>query len=151
MKVKMLYFAVFSMLILAIACSKDKLESIPQLKLKSVNTLTMGRQDVLEILLDVRDKEGDVTDSALIVKEILNELQKNEPQQFTNLDYPIPPHPSTTKMEMGITFSRQDPGVPVGDPFTPENDTVVFHIKVRDKAGHYSEVLTTPKIVILKD
>jgi hypothetical protein len=55
-----------------VACGKDKFQTIPQLKLKSRSTDIVPINGTLRLNVEFTDKEGDVRDSLLIVRQRLN-------------------------------------------------------------------------------
>ena len=136
-----------------ISCGKDKYTTKPQIKIKSVTPPEMTRDDVLSILLEFTDKEGDITDSMYLAKQILNENQKGTVQEFQVINIKLPFYPKAIQGEMEIRFARKIGfGVPLmSDPLTSQNDTVKFFVAVRDARGNWSDtVVTQNPIVIIK-
>ena len=134
-----------------ISCGKDKYTTKPQIKIKSVTPAEMTRDNVLSILLEFTDKEGDITDSLYFVKQILNENQKGTAQEFQVSNIKLPIYPKAIQGEMEIRFARRIGfGVPLmSDPLTAQNDTVVFHIAVKDAAGNWSDTLITKNPIVI--
>lgn len=138
-------------LIAAISCDKNKYTTKPQITLKSITPTEMGRDNVLSIVLEFTDKEGDITDSMYFVKQILNENQKGTLQEFLISRIKLPIYPKAIQGEMEVRLARRIGfGVPLmGDPLTAQDDTVVFHMAVKDAAGNWSDTLRTPNPIII--
>lgn len=147
------HLLIFVTLFVVIGCGKDKFTTKPQISVKSVTPNEMSRNDLLSIVLKFTDKEGDITDTLYFVKQILNENQKGLAQEFTVSNIKLPIYPKAVEGEMEIRFARRiGLGVPLmSDPLTSQNDTVIFHMAVKDAGGNWSDTVTTPNpIVILR-
>ena len=134
-----------SMLILLIACGKDKFETKPKLEVKGYSSREIFPGDMMTIRLNYYDKEGDLSGAPVV--GILRRL---------NL---FPLAPGQDKVD---TFSTVLPEFPKKDngeitfqlPFdflkesVVENDTLVFRFAVTDLAGNKSDTITTDQIVI---
>ncbi len=128
---------------LAFACSKDKLETKPSITLKSVNSTEIYSGMDLVILLEYRDKEGDLGNGLLTyLPERLNIFYPIINPQPDSVGYTLPDFPKTSEGEIQVVipgnFLNENPNY---------NDTVRFHIVVTDLAGNVSDTLTTPVIV----
>src|SRR5690242_17258571 len=96
---KILFFSAAALLLAA--CGKDKFESKPHLKIKSVNTHEVAANQTLSVLLEFTDKEGDVSDSFLIIRQRLNQ---NGPLLMDPLPYKLPEFPATSKGEIEVNL-----------------------------------------------
>lgn len=140
-------------LIAILACSKDKFETKPQLKFKSKNTDIVSVNGSLRIILEFTDKEGDVNDSLLVVRQRLN---RRGPVTMPASPYPIPKFPATKKGEFEVTLEYQfglifglSPLRIIGsNPAQNEPDTLNLKFVARDKAGNKSDTLTVEKIIV---
>jgi len=134
-----------------ISCGKDKYTTKPQIKIKSVTPNEMTRDNILSILLEFTDKEGDITDSLYFAKQILNENQKGTAQEFQVIGIKLPTYPKAIQGEMEIRFARRIGfGVPLmSDPLTAQNDTVKFYMAVKDAAGNWSDTLVTQNPIVI--
>ncbi len=136
-----------------LACNKDRFETKPQLKFKSKNTDIVGINGNLRLLIEFTDKEGDVSDSLLIVRQRLN---KRGPVTLPASPYGIPKFPATKKGEFEITLEYQfglifglSPLRIIGsNPPQNEPDTLNLKIVARDKAGNKSDTLTIENIIV---
>ena len=139
------HLLIFLALVAVVSCDKNKYTTKPQITIKSVSPPEMTRDHLLSIVLEFTDKEGDITDTLYFVKQILNENQKGTAQEFLVSNIKLPIYPKAIQGEMEIRFARRiGLGVPLlGDPLTIQNDTVIFHMAVKDAAGNWSDTLTT--------
>ncbi len=137
------------------ACTKDKFNTVPQLKFKSVSTNVLYPDQAIQFKLEYTDKEGDIQDSIYIEKITRNCSSSN----FSGL-YAIPtdvPEVKDSKGEMIITFAY---GVNLGYPAikepacgtasNPINDSCVFRFALKDKANNVSDTISSPEIVLIK-
>ena len=137
-----------------IACDKDKFETKPQLELMSRNTDIVPVNGNLRLDIEFRDKEGDVSDSLLIVRQRLN---KRGPAQLT-LPYGIPDFPHTDKGEFEVTLNYQFDltvslpplRIPGSNPVKNEVDTLRLKIVARDKAGNKSDTLIVDNVYVIR-
>ena len=136
-----------------LACGKDKFQTIPQLKFKSKNTDVVGINNDLRIILEYTDKEGDVDDSLLVVRQRLN---VRGPVTLPVSPYTIPDFPATNKGEFEITLTYQfglifglaPLRIPGSNPVRNEPDTLNLKFVARDKAGNKSDTLTVSNIIV---
>lgn len=138
-----------------IACSKDKFQTKPQLKFISKNTDEVPQNGTLRVTLEYTDKEGDVDDSIIVVRQRLN---KKAPVTLPASPYPIPKFPAITKGEFEITLTYQF-GLIFGlspiriagsNPARNEPDTLNLKFVARDKAGNKSDTLTLSNIIVIR-
>jgi len=139
----MRYTVLFSILLLAIltGCKKNKFQSTPSLKFKSVSTTVLPPNQGIQFKLSFTDAEGDLNDSIFIQKIAANCATSN----FDDY-YEIPSFP-TSSNEQGdilVTFRYIDV-----TPRCQQNDTAVFRFAIKDKANHVSDTVSTPPIIII--
>ena len=147
----MRYSILFSILLIGLfSCNKNKYNTIPSLKLTSVNNSVLHAGDMLIIRLAFTDAEGDLSaDSALFVQEKV--LNCTVAGSGFKQPYALPAFP-TTKNQDGdiiVTYGYKVNGIQdVSNPRCFKNDTVVFRFALRDNARHTSDTVVTDKIVI---
>lgn len=137
------YLPFLVLVVIVLACNKDKYQTKPTIKVKSVNgSEFLSSQDIL-INLEFTDKEGDLGNGLLTYYR--NRLNVYWPPNNDLADtafYTIPDFPKTTKGEFQLLiqagFLNENPD---------HNDTVEFKIFVRDAAGNVSDTITTPTFV----
>jgi len=138
-----------------ISCDKGKLETVPELEYKSRNTDIVPVNGSLRLNVEFRDKEGDVSDSVLIVRQRLN---KRGPVQLQASPYEIPDFPKTDKGEFEITLDYQFhlitglTAIRVVGSNPPKNevDTLRLKIVARDKGGNKSDTLVVDNVFVIR-
>lgn len=151
MKIKITFLFILAALV--IACNKDKFQTIPQLKLKSKNTDRVGLNGALQLIIEYTDKEGDVSDSLIMVRQRLNVRGR---MQTPPSPYKIPPFPNTDRGEFEVTLNYQFGlifGIPPlritgSNPPRNEVDTLRLKFVARDKAGNKSDTLVVDNIYV---
>ncbi len=154
MKISLLGFLI--VLFAFATCRKDKFQTKPQIKLKSVSSEVIPVNGGLKVVIEFTDKEGDVDDSLFVKKRRLN--QRVVPTIRDSLRYKIPTFPDKSKGEMEVIFDYQSilsainpPNVPGSIPPRKESDTLSLKFAVRDKQGNASDTLTIGTIVVLRN
>ena len=146
----MRYTILFSiiLLILSAGCGKNKFSTTPSLKYVSENTRVVQSGEEIRFTLSFTDKEGDLTDSLILSKEVVNCPAGNAVQL-----YPLPVFPTTKdqKGEIVVTLLYNVNGVnTIGSPqCQAQNDTSLFKFVLKDKAQHYSDTASSPSIIII--
>lgn len=138
-----------------ISCDKDKFETIPQLEYKSRSTDIVGVNETLRLNIEFRDKEGDVSDSVLIVRQRLN---KRGAVQLPASPWRIPDFPKTDKGEFELVLEYQGHLITgltairvVGsNPPRNEIDTLRLKIVARDKGGNKSDTLVVDNVYVIR-
>lgn len=132
-------------------CGKDKFTTKPQLKYTSSNSTTISGNQVLELKLELTDKEGDFTTLLGVKKSVSGCVNSN----FTDSTKFIIPQDfirsKGTHGEVVVTLSKSDRGsnacsAPGGGP---RPDTTVFKFWTRDRAGNLSDTAYSETIIIL--
>jgi len=138
-----------------LACSKDKFQTVPSLRVKSVSTEVVPLNGSLRVTLEFTDKEGDVHDTIWVKKKRIN--RRITATLRDSLLYKIPTYPDKTKGEFEITLDYQSilsainpPNIPGSNPPRKEPDTLLVKFAVRDKAGHISDSVSIGQIVVLR-
>lgn len=136
-------------LVVLIACNKDKFQTKPQITIKSYNSKEISPGNTLEVNLNYTDKEGDVGQGSFFgarVRQNIRPLAGSDNDQLDTLRYSLPEMPDIDKgviqMKLDYNFLKES---------LTENDTLVFRIAIKDRAGNASDTLTTDKIVIKKN
>jgi len=133
------------LVVLLIACGKDKYETKPKLEIKDYSSKEIFAGSQLNIRISYFDKEGDLSQAPII--GILRRL---------NI-FPLPP--SLDKVDTIRTnlpeFPKNDDGeITFSLPYdflkesTTENDTIMFRFSVTDRAGNTSDTVDSAPIVI---
>ncbi|MEP6749611.1 MAG: hypothetical protein ABJB86_17875 [Bacteroidota bacterium] len=143
-------------LLVLVACSKDKYQTKPQISLKSTSSSVVPASGQLNVTLSYTDKEGDISDTLYILKTRLN--QTVVPTLRDSIKYKIPDFPNYDKGEIDIAMSYQNdlvsaatpPPIVGSNPTQPQPDTLLIKFWIHDKAGHVSDTVTTGKIVVIR-
>jgi hypothetical protein len=146
---------VFYLLLAAavVSCGKDKFETKPQIKVKSISTKEVTRTRPLNVILEFTDKEGDVSDSLFIIRQRLN---SSNPVTLGALPYKIPTFPKSMEGEFEINFdydrdltlNLEPIRIPGSNPSRNEADTMRLKIVARDIAGNSSDTLILEDIFV---
>jgi hypothetical protein len=152
---KKLLIAGFVVIVL-LACNKDKFQTKPQIKLKSLSTTVVPVNGNLIITLSYTDKEGDISDTLFFIKQRLN--KRIVATLRDSITYPIPEFPNYDKGEIGLALRYDDhlksaiaaPSIPGSNPPAVESDTLNIKIWIHDKAGNSSDTVSTGQVVVLR-
>lgn len=129
-----------------VACSKDKLQTKPSLKIKGYNATELVPGRDLEIKLEYLDKEGDLGGGKITyIRTRLNikpipDAASNDKADIDSIALPDFPKTSTGEIDLRIAN-----GFLSEDPF--DNDTMTFKIFVKDANGNVSDTAVTSTIV----
>lgn len=146
-----------SMFALAVvSCTKDKANTKPSLKFKSINGSEFFPNSTVNITLGFTDKEGDLSNGTLTyIRNRLNSKPIADPGSNDKIDTiftQLPEFPKSTTGDVTVNipyqFLDEDP-LPPTDSANASlyNDTMVFKISVTDVAGNSSDTITTPEII----
>lgn len=143
------------LLLLLTACGKNNFESKPTLTLVSAGPTTVRQGNLFVINMEVADAEGDVQDSIFIRKVHVGRPACADNSVDVDRNIPDYPGQKNTKFSFKVTFLYNQINssfVSLGGPACPRpvNDTSVFKIWVKDRAGNRSDTITTDKIVFLR-
>lgn len=137
-----------AIILLFAGCNKDKFGTTPVLKLEDVNTTVLPRESVLQFTFSFTDKEGDISNS-IFVRKLVPGCDGSTFEQ----EFPVPSFPSTSnqKGEILVSFGYNVSGFSdVKGPQCGRNDTATFQFVLTDVAGHSSDTITSPPIIILQ-
>jgi hypothetical protein len=136
-------------LIALIACNKDKFQTKPQITIRDYSSKEISQGGTLEVRLNYTDKEGDVGQGSFFgarLRQNIRALNPTDNDQLDTLRYSLPEMPDIDKgvivMKLDYNFLKES---------LTENDTIVFKIAIKDRAGNASDTLTTDKLVIKKN
>jgi hypothetical protein len=140
------------LLLLAVACGKDNIDTTPTLKIKSINPMQVPGNGDLEINLTFTDKQGDI-DSLYLYKIRTNQDQR--PTQFDSILYQIPEFPEKSKGEIKVTIqynfgllSAVTPPAQPGAPNGKEPDTLIFKMYAKDRGKNASDTIFSDPVVV---
>ncbi len=152
-------FVICFIVIVIAGCGKDKFDTRPSLKFKSISSYNIPRGALFEIRLEYTDAEGDldVSDSSLIINRTVARCASATANFKTNALPPIP----ATKNSSGEIVIRYENGT---QNHTSEGygsytaslcntvaniDTTTFRFYIRDKAKHVSDTIVIDRPVLI--
>ena len=146
----------FSVMLLSLACNKDKFETKPTLKLKSQNGNVFAKnEDGLVVEFEFTDKEGDVDDT-IFIKKIRTNLRQAASTLRDSFKLKVPNFPHDTKGVIKVEMGYQDylisaqPPPMSGNPPKPEPDTLMIKFALKDKGNHISDTVTVGPIYVIR-
>lgn len=153
MKTKVLLIAL--VIITVIGCKKDKLDTVPKLKIKSLNTTEVPVNGTLRVTFEFADKEGDLSDSIFVKKIRLNQV--SVPTIRDSFALPMPQFPPNSRGEIEVDLNYQailsaisPPTIPGSNPPMKEPDTLVLKFAIQDQAKHISDTVTSQPIAVIR-
>ncbi|MEO7983989.1 MAG: hypothetical protein ABI688_07900 [Bacteroidota bacterium] len=152
---KLSLFVTVTLVLLAVACGKDKFQTKPTISVKSINSDFVPLNGTFIITLDCTDKEGDVQDSVIIIKKRLNKRVVATIRD--TIRYKFPAFPKNTRTQVQATLDYQSilsaqspPFIPGSSPAQREVDTLILRLAVRDNAGNTSDTISSPTIYVYR-
>ncbi len=149
MKAKLLILVVI-VGVLSATCNKSGFGTTPTLTFKAVTPNILAPNEEIEFQLNYTDKEGDIQSHIYVQKVTQNCAASN----FSELDS-IPSSVPTLKdskgeIDLDYAYGPNLGPEPIGEPQCPgQNDTCVFRFALTDKAGHTSDTVTSPVVILL--
>ena len=145
--------AVFFCLVAAAfaACSKDKFETVPQVKITSFgpDEVVIGQR--FELTAEITDKEGDLQDTFYLVrKRSYNTIVNVDTTTYSLISLGFP---AKDRIELRLTFAygrSNDPGTIPYFPQEPRDTQLQYGIIIRDKAKNKSIYVESKKILLKK-
>ena len=131
-----------------LGCNKDTFSSTPKLTYKSVNTKTLGKNQILKFNLSFTDLEGDVIGKVFVDKISLTRNCISFSDSFA-----VPNFPTSAKLSGDILVSYSN-GLN-NPPYTniafgcSVNDSCYFRFMMKDKANHKSDTVRSETIIIV--
>jgi hypothetical protein len=150
----MRYIILCAGILMAVACSKDKPETKPSIKIKSVSSSIVPINGNLQIVLEFTDKEGDVDDSLFVNRVRLNNIGAVRGERLIDSFYLlIPEFPEKSSGEITLNlkynFHLKDAIEAFKDAQGHEiADSVLFRFALQDRGGNTSDTVSTEQIVV---
>ncbi len=136
----------FCIFLLALGCSKDNNQVVPNIKIKSF-TSEVPPGGEFNAVLTYSQKNGNLSgDTLFIIRHRYNEKPVPPDNQTTDtFDTIMPGTPNANTAEFSVTLNYSDIHIDNG-----ENDTIDFRFLLRDLNGNSSDTAITGKIVLLQ-
>jgi hypothetical protein len=145
-----LFIGLLSLVLFFTACNKDKFTTKPQVEIKSLSPGDVYKGQEFEFVATVRDKEGDLQDSVLLVRKRFNgtSLLTADTTRFSIATFSFP-----DKQQIDIS-ARFAYGELIDGTIFQNLESVdrnfAVGIIVRDKAGNRSDYVESGTIVLHK-
>lgn len=146
----MRYLLILFIFVILAGCEKTKFTTEPQLKIKSISSTDISNSQVLTIIMDLTDKEGDFS-PFFVVKKTVNSCPSSDFIDSTLFQIPSDfIKTKKTEGEVRITLDRIHRGAntclaPGGGV---KVDTAIYSFWTRDLGGHSSDTVSTSPILI---
>jgi hypothetical protein len=139
-------------MIVCIACKKDKFNTTPSLKLKSISSKVIPVNSDMQVELEFTDKQGDLAgDTLMFIKVRNNERATLTTRDTLNLALPDFPEKNKGLLELALSYQNflisavSPPTLPGGGN---ESDSLTMKFILKDNASHHSDTLVINDIVI---
>lgn len=153
MKIKILL--ILLVIVSVIACKKDKLATVPKIKITNLNTTVVGLNGTLRVTMEFADQEGDLSDSIFVKKIRLN--KRVVPTIRDSFRLKMPDFPASSRGEITLNLEYQailsaitPPTIPGSNPPMKEPDTLIVKFAIRDKAKNISDTVSTVQIAVIR-
>lgn len=148
-------FVLLVLVVIAVACNKDKFQTKPSISVKSINGNFIPLNGTFVITLEVTDKEGDVQDSVIIIKQRLNKRVVATIRDTLRYKFPVFPKNTKTQVQASLDYQSilsafNPPFIPGSTPPKREVDTLILRMAVRDNAGNTSDTINSPTIYVFR-
>ncbi len=149
MTAKILIPAIIAATVLT-ACSKSKFTIAPQIDFKSVNDNDFSAGQIIDFEFEVRDKDGDIQDSLFMERSGSACAPLNDVSSFL---MPATLVKNDLKANISLVFIYKNPNGGINVPLvgcTEKDDSTTFRFWIKDVAGHTSDTVKSPVIVLRK-
>ncbi len=135
------------------SCKKQTISTKPILTFTSINGTTFAKGDLIEVKMRLTDKEGDVSETALIWEKV---SLRNCISLIDTFAMPVIPETRDLDAELNfpVYYDASPPGIPYPafpGCITPIDDSAYFRFWFTDKAGNTSDTVQTPVFILLKN
>jgi hypothetical protein len=143
-----LQLIILSVLVILIACNKDKFTTAPQVKIKNISPANVLNGNLIELKGSFTDDEGDL-DSVYIVYKYYNGATATKTDTFRNSyeSLGVPANTRSAEITVSYTYNQSNP------PYLPgvnKDTTASLGLLLIDKAGQRSNYAESEKIRLIK-
>lgn len=140
------------LLTVVVSCTKDKVQTVPQVSVKSFSTDIVAPGGVLEADLNFTDKEGDL-DSVIVIRQRSNARGRN----YKQIPFPVPRFDGQSRGVVAVymdysnvlTFALTEIRIP-GSNGQNQPDTLQLKFRLKDKAGNYSDSTNAKQLIVIR-
>jgi hypothetical protein len=138
------------LILLILACNKDKFQTKPTIKVKDISPTEVTPNGRLTITLECTDKEGDAGGGELTYIRIrTNSTAIPDPGTNDKVDtvhYPVPDFPKTQKTDISVEIPYD-----LMDEDPNRNDTMFFKLSLKDVGNNSSDTISTQSVVAVQN
>lgn len=141
-----------ALVLIVLACNKDKFTDTPQVEIKSISPTTVFSGDVISLKGKYTDDQGDL-DSILIVYKWYNAstVVRKDTFRYTFSDLGVPNKTRQADIEVNFEYNTNNNSALVPLPGVSLRDTTAtFGLILKDKAKHVSEYKESNQIRLKK-
>ena len=146
---KLSLFLLSALLVLVIACNKDKFTTEPKVTVKSISPSVVFSGDIILMKAKYTDLEGDI-DTVLVVYKWYNgaTVVKNDTFRyaFSTLGVPV----KTQEADMNVSFEYNTTNNPPFLPGVSNDTTATLGLILKDKGSHRSNYSESNQIRLKK-
>ena len=155
MRLRFIYLPIMALFFFIVACDKNKFQTKPTLKIKTISSSIVPQGGNLTIEFEYTDKEGDISDTIFVKKTRINTRKVTTVRDSFGLSIPSFPDKSKGFIQLALDhqnhlISAASPPSQGGNPPKFEPDSIIMKFCLQDKAKNKSDTVTTGLIVVLR-
>lgn len=142
-------FLAFAFLVVC-SCGKDKLDTKPSIKIKSVSSEFVPNGFGLSVEMEFADKEGDISNTLFVQKIRTNIKPAATIRDTFSLIVPEFTVTQRGKIKVNLTYQNHliSAITPPGTPPNFDDDTLILRFVLRDLAGNVSDTANAGTIIV---
>jgi hypothetical protein len=148
---KRFLFILTIIMVVAVACNKDKFTTVPQVSIKSISPSIVNNGNIISMKGNYTDQEGDL-DSVLIVYKKYNGTIVTEvdtiPFPFSRLD--LPPNTKEAEISIDFQYNTSNPNGLVTLSGVSRDTTATLGLILLDEAKNRSNYAESQPIRLIK-
>lgn len=146
--------SIAAVLFFVVACSKDKVETKPFIKVKSLSSTDIPLNGDLTIELEFTDKEGDLQ-SIFVQKIRVNKRVVPTIRDTFSLNIADFPKKQDGNLDIHLYYqnqllSAQAPPTSPNFPSGFESDSLIIRLALKDKANNVSDTISTEQVIVAR-
>ena len=148
----MKYNGVLLLMLIMIACDKDKLATRPTIKVKRVDNRTVPANDAVPLIVefDYADKEGDISEGSMFVHTIRINKEYREPEFDPDTFSIRIPDLGLDRPDGQIEFRIINTDLTVARDPGPNHisDTITIRFALKDRGGNTSDTVEVTPVIV---
>jgi len=149
---KLRYLLLLAGIVFAVACNKDKFTTTPQVKIKSISPKNVFTGDIINVVGNYTDQEGDL-DSVFVIYKWFNgatEILPLDTLRYSYDDIGVPLKTKEAEIILRLQYNNSDPNGISKLPGLVRDTSAAFGIILLDKMKNRSDYAESEKIRIHK-